>query len=76
MDIQKEASCDTRMQKWYKEPRPDIAATKQKGIHQDLQKNHWTADCEVNCQFYCWVAKDQGLAVVEGSAIYEKKRTY
>jgi hypothetical protein len=74
MHIRKEASAKTGMQTWDKEQTPETAATKQKGIHQDLQENHWTTDCKVNYQIYCWVAKDQGLDIVEGSAPSETEK--
>jgi hypothetical protein len=67
MDIQKEVSAVTGTQKWDKTPRPETAATKQEGIHQDLQENYWTGDRETNCHIYCWVADNQGLDLVEGS---------
>jgi hypothetical protein len=67
MDVQEEVSAET-MQKWDKKPSPEIAATKQEGIHQDLHENHWTGDCEANCQIVCWVADSQELNVVKGSA--------
>jgi hypothetical protein len=54
-DVWKEASAEPGTQQWDKEPRPETAATKQEGIHQDLQENHWTGDHEANCQIYCRV---------------------
>jgi hypothetical protein len=41
---------------------------KQEAIHRDLQESYWTGDSEVNCQIFCWVADNQELDVVEGSA--------
>jgi hypothetical protein len=28
-------------------------------------EDHWTGDCEVNCQIYCSVTKNDGLDIVE-----------
>jgi hypothetical protein len=59
---------------WDKEQTPETADTKQEGIHQDLQENHWTGDCEANCQMYCWVAKNQDLDIMDGSAPSEVEK--
>jgi hypothetical protein len=59
MEVQEEVSAKTGMQKWDKEQMPEIAATKQKGIHQDLQENHWTGDRKANYQIFCWVVDNQ-----------------
>jgi hypothetical protein len=67
-EVREEASAETGMQIWDKEQMHETAATKQEGIHQDLQENRWTGGHEVNCQICCWVADNQELDVVEGSA--------
>jgi hypothetical protein len=53
------------MQQWHKGPRPDTAATKQEGIHQDVQENHWAGDRGEDSQIFCRVTKDQGLDIVD-----------
>jgi hypothetical protein len=67
-DFWKEASAETGTHIWCKEQRPATGAMTQEGIHQDLQENHQTGDCEANCQVFCWVVKVQELDVVKGSA--------
>jgi hypothetical protein len=47
-------------------PRLETALTKEEGFHPDLQENYRTGDHEVNCQIFCWAAKDQRLDIVEG----------
>jgi hypothetical protein len=54
-DIREEASAKSRTQKWDKEPRSETAATKPKGVHQDLQEDHWTGDRKANCQISCCI---------------------
>jgi hypothetical protein len=50
MDTRKEASVETGMQKWDKEPRPETAATKQEQIQQDPREDPRTGVCEVSGQ--------------------------
>jgi hypothetical protein len=74
MGIWRKASTETGMQLWHKEQTPEIAATKQEGILQDLQENCWIGDHKVNCQIFCWVAYTQGLDLVEGSTPSEVEK--
>lgn len=68
MDVRKEASAETGTQQMHKEPRPETAATKQGGIHQDHQELHWAGNRKVNCQMCSWFVDIQGLDLVVGLA--------
>jgi hypothetical protein len=46
---------------------------KQEGIQQGLQEDHRTGVWEASSWIFCWVPKNQGLDVVEGSAPSETK---
>jgi hypothetical protein len=51
------------------ETRPNETTTGKHGkSYQDLQEDDWTGDHEANCWITCWITKDQGLDIVEGSA--------
>jgi hypothetical protein len=48
------------------EMRPEEATTGKRGKYgHNFQENHKTRDCRANCQIYCWVAEDKGLAPSE-----------
>jgi hypothetical protein len=50
------------------ETRPEETTTEKHGkCYQDLQEVHWTGNCRVNCQIYCWATKNQRLDLVERS---------
>jgi hypothetical protein len=73
-NVQEETLEGPRTQQWHKELRPETAATKQEGIHQDLQENHWTGDHKVNCQIYYRVAKNKKTVHCGGVSLFQKGR--
>jgi hypothetical protein len=62
-DVRKKASAETGTQVWDKEQRPETSNREFAKIYRKTN-----GDREANYQIFCWVADNQGLNLVEGSA--------
>jgi hypothetical protein len=63
-------SVETGKHQGNKDPMPKEATISEgrEGIWENLRENRRTGNREVNCQILYWVAENQELGIVEGSA--------
>jgi hypothetical protein len=56
-----------------KQPK-EATAGKHKKCYQDLQEDPSAGDCNMNCHIYCWITKNDGPDIVEGSTLLKQKK--